>query len=308
MVVVGLKSAGLGNCMFQYAAARALAIEMKSSLKLDISGLREQQMPFRRYTDRDVMRMLAQSLGVFEIQYEIASKGEVQKLRGWGDERLFLNKIIKKFRYKFNFFPPTLFREKLRYGYDSSIFEVRSDVYLDGFFINPRYFQKIHAVLEKDFVFKNEQIKENLSFSREISVSNSVSIHVRRGDFADAKSTGNIYPVYGQDYYKKAVRLICEKVAKPKFYIFSDDIEWATDNLDFIENSVIVSHNSIDNGAEDLRLMSQCKHNVITNSTFSWWAAWLNRNSEKIVVCPEKWRNDSVDTAGMLANDWIVIR
>lgn len=307
MVVVGLKSAGIGNCMFQYAAAKALAVKTKSFVKLDVSGLKEQQMPFRSYTDSDIMLMLEQSLGAFDIDLNVASDLEVQTLRGWGNERSVANKIKKKIRQKFGMFPATYFQEKKRHAYDTSLFNCTGDVYIDGLFINPRYFDDINWELKKVFQFKPLLDEKNLSVASEIASSDSVSIHVRRGDFANPVATGNIYPVYGRDYYKKAIEIIQEKVFVPKFYIFSDDIEWVSDNLDFIDNRVIVNHNSIDKGYADLWLMSICKHNIITNSTFSWWAAWLNDNPEKVVVCPEKWRNDTTDTSGMLVKDWFIL-
>ena len=307
MIVLGLKSAGIGNCMFQYAAARALSVKTSSVIKFDISGLKEQQKPFRKYTDDDVKQLLDESLGAFDIDCLVAKDDIIKTLRGWGDERLFLNKIKKKIRRLFGVYPQAYFQEKVRFGYDLSLFRMENKSYIDGFFINPKYFKDIKDILREEFTFKNSQSGENMALSKELASCNSVSVHVRRGDYADPKQTGNLYPVYGREYYEKAVNVIQRCVAEPKFYIFSDDADWVIKNFDFIPNSTIVSHNPIDKGYEDLRLMSQCKHNIIANSTFSWWGAWLNNNPEKKVITPKVWRNDSLDTSDLLEDEWIVL-
>ena len=293
--------------MFQYAAARALSIKDNSSIKIDISGLREQQMPFRQYTDKDIRLLFAQSLGVFDIDYHIASNDEVKSLRGWGDERNITNKIIKHLKLTFNAFPKSLFQETLRHGYDPSLLDKKGDIYLDGLFINPRYFNSIEQVLRKDFTFKVQLGHINSVLARDIVSCNSVSIHVRRGDLANPNVTGNIYPVYGLDYYDKAIAIIRNEVSDPHFYIFSDDPEWVSRNLDYVDNSLMVTHNPIEKGYADLWLMCQCRHNIITNSTFSWWGAWLNKNPAKVIVCPDKWRNDDVDTSSLFLEGWRII-
>lgn len=307
MIIIGLKSAGLGNCMFQYAAAKSLAIQNDTIVKFDVINLNKQQMPFERETNSKITDLLKSSIGVFNVNYKIANKIEVEKFKGWIEDRRISSRIKKKIRNITKYYPVSYFREKRIHEYDSTFFDNTKDTYLEGTFINPKYFENVADVISKEFRFKSQSIRKNKDLLEEIQLCNSVSIHVRRGDYVNNKCTRNIYPVYGIDYYKKATQIISKKTSNLKFFIFSDDIKWVKDNFNFFKNSTIVDHNGINKGYEDLRLMMHCKHNIITNSTFSWWAAWLNTNTNKIVIVPRKWRNDDIDTSDLLLDSWIII-
>lgn len=131
-------------------------------------------------------------------------------------------------------------------------------------------------------------------------------MHIRRGDYVANPKIAAYHGVCGMNYYQKAVQIIKEKITNPTFFIFSDDINWAKENFKGDEY-YFVSNKEIKE-TEDLILMSLCKHNIIANSSFSWWGAWLNKNHEKTVIAPRHWLNIKKDIAGkVLPDSWIKI-
>lgn len=138
---------------------------------------------------------------------------------------------------------------------------------------------------------------------------NSVSVHIRRGDYVTKSRYNKTYAHCTVKYYENAVDYIAKKFPNPHIYIFSDDTDWIKENIKFPYETEYVTHNIGQNSFEDIRLMSNCKHNVIANSTFSWWGAWLNQNSEKIVVCPDVWFQDSrIVQTDIYPKEWIRIK
>jgi len=130
-----------------------------------------------------------------------------------------------------------------------------------------------------------------------------VSVHIRRADYVNNKE----YFICGLKYYNSAFKIIKEKIANPVFYIFSDDIAWAKENLNKENNLVFVSSPELTN-CEELIIMSRCEHNIISNSSFSFWSAWLNQNSNKIVITPNKWNNNfSYEYNDLLPSSWLKI-
>ena len=165
--------------------------------------------------------------------------------------------------------------------------------YIDGCWINERYFEHINAEVRSSFVFKNID-SLNLSIADQIQACNSVSLHIRRGDYLN----NSIYNVCDEDYYRKAVAYILREVEKPKYFIFSDDTTWCKVFMNRMSgigehpiDYTIINHNKGKDSYKDMYLMTQCNHNIIANSTFSWWGAWLGTQNDKIVVCPNRWIN-----------------
>lgn len=154
---------------------------------------------------------------------------------------------------------------------------------LRGNWINPRYFEDIKEQICKEFTFIRPLTGENLKLQSDMANCNSVSIHVRRGDYLKS-SLLNLT----MDYYREAITIIENKVEKPVYYIFSDDKEYIADQFGFLSDFHIVSGNIGEDSYIDMQLMSCCKHNIIANSTFSFWGAYLNTNIEKVVVAPNK--------------------
>ena len=155
--------------------------------------------------------------------------------------------------------------------------------YIRGYWQSELYFKDIRDDVRGVYQFKGID-EQNIALADNINEKNSVSIHIRRGDYASFGMT-----IIGADYYKKAISIIKEKINDPFFYVFSDDEKEAKEIMDESNaNYQLITHNRGDDSYKDMYLMSQCKHNIIANSSFSWWGAWLNNNRNKIVIAP-KW-------------------
>ena len=304
MIIVNLKSAGLGNCLFQYAAGKALSIKHNTQLKFDISSMDKNQMPYNPLSYEEKLNHLNDSILAFNIDFNIAKEKDILKLRSVVDERAITNKYIRKIVRKIIPKRPEYYKEKTIHSYDPLLSKKGDSIYLDGTFINPKYFKNIRKELLSAFTLKKDISPSIKPIYNKLCNTESVSIHIRRGDYINQIETKSIYPVYGRDYIKKAINLIETRGKSLTYFVFSDDIDWCKDNLIIGENTNYISGNK---PYEELYLMKSCKNNIITNSTFSWWAAWLNQNHKKTIISPKKWRNDSIDTSGMLFRDWIII-
>lgn len=171
-----------------------------------------------------------------------------------------------------------------------------------------KYFKDHEKAIRDDLKIITPLSSQTCVFLQKISSdSNSVSIHIRRGDYVKDQKAIIFHGEFDMDYYNRAVRKIIDtKDIKPSLYIFSDEIEWVKNNLKFDYPTVYVSGNICD--YEELYLMSQCKHNIIANSTFSWWGAWLNQNPEKIVIAPSRWlAGSNISINEIIPDKWIKI-
>lgn len=287
---------GLGNQMFQYAAGRRAAYVHKTELKLDISWFNNPGDAIKR----DYL------LNIFTINENFATEKEISKLKIEYNNRLalFYGKTI-------SFIIPYCKQSHVIqhfFHFDKNILQINRNVYLQGHWISEKYFADIASTIRNDFTFKNKPDKANSELIQRIRNCNSISLHVRRSDYISDKKTHDYHGVCGLDYYRKAVSFITKKVFNPTFFIFSDDPDWCKANLRLKYPTVFVSHNLGKKDYEDMRLMSTCKHNIIANSTFSWWGAWLNQNKEKIVIAPEKWFGDtSINTSDLIPSSWVKI-
>lgn len=289
MIVVRLKG-GLGNQMFQYALGRVLSIKNSTSLKLDASFY---SMSFNGVTKR------AYDLDVFNIHASITNTNDVPILH---------KNIHNKFVYKIisilkKFFDMNGVEKSFKF--DMDILNIKSDIYLEGYWQSYKYFIDYEEIIRKDFTLKSFPALNMQEMANEIESMNSVSVHVRRGDYVG----NNMHDVVSESYYKKGIEYISNKVNIDKIYVFSDDIEWCKDNLKFDYPVVFVGEEFT--GVKDeghVYLMSKCKHFIIANSSFSWWGAWLSTNHDKIVVCPKQWFGDaSIDTSDLIPDNWIRI-
>ncbi len=172
-----------------------------------------------------------------------------------------------------------------------------------GYYQGEKYFTGIKGGLLQQFTLKDPLSLTAQEFADKMT-DNSVSIHIRRGDYADDASTNDYHGMCGLDYYYNALECITSKVTDPHFFVFSDDIEWAKNNLN-MHNTIFVSNDDLSE-YEELILMSRCSHNIIANSTFSWWAAYINQNNSKIIIAPKQWtKKHTSDTLEILPKDWI---
>jgi hypothetical protein len=261
---------GLGNQMFQYAAGAALAQKKMCQFKIDISA-------FENYSLHN-----GYELDIFNITGELASKTEVQSLTGAH------SKIGMMVRRKLQLNKKTHIIEK-EFNYNKNFFDEKESAYLEGYWQSYRYPESCEKIIRNEFTFKSEPVGLNYDLAQNITNSNSVSVHIRRGDYITNPNFNGVHGFIGLDYYLKALQQIEDIIELPKFFVFSDDIDWVKNNLKLSENACYVSHNKGNRSYEDMRLMSMCKHNIIANSTFSWWAAWLNSNPKKVVIAPANW-------------------
>lgn len=285
MVILQL-SGGLGNQMFEYALYLSLRAKGKHVKIDDVSDYRT---PDRRPVQ----------LSVFDADYERASEDEVIR---YTDSSL---SPLSRIRRKLTGRKSLLYRER-DMEYDETVFE-RDPVYLTGFFQSEKYFADVKEEVRRRLTF-SERVKAELSESyREIPTRietvPSVSVHVRRGDYLHASHNGMYEGICTLDYYRKAMVQIREKEPEAVFFLFSNDMEWTKEHLAG-PDCVPVEGGSEEKGYLDLYLMSRCRHNIIANSSFSWWGAWLNDNPEKQVIAPARWINGrecrDIYTEGMI--------
>lgn len=184
-------------------------------------------------------------------------------------------------------------------------FNWNGNIYLDGYFQSEKYFKEYTEVIRKDFTLKNSPAQNIQILAEEIKKANSVCIHVRRGDYVGNK----FHEVVNNEYYVKGIEYIKNHAPIDKIYIFSDDIEWCKNNISFELPTMFVGPEYAgEKGEGHMFLMSKCKNFIIANSSFSWWAAWLSNNEEKIVICPKQWFPDaSRDTKDLIPKEWIRI-
>lgn len=178
-----------------------------------------------------------------------------------------------------------------------------------GYWQDEKYFKEFDKEIRNDFKFNKQLDKKNRDILNLINNTNSISIHIRRGDYVNKKITKNLYVILPVSYYEKGIEIINNKINNPTYFFFSDDPNWVKDNLK-INNAKYIDWNKGNNNYIDMQLMSKCKHNIIANSSFSWWGAWLNNNSKKIVIAPKKWFNDKraqKESEGLIPKTWIKI-
>lgn len=288
MVIVRLNG-GLGNQMFQYAAARRLAHVHGVELKLDLSGFEKYEL--RKY-----------ALGAFNIQENIAASEEVEALKV--RKQAFVERLITKVMARKTADAPSYVREK-HFHFNPEILNLPDDVYLDGYWQSEKYFADIEDIVRHEFTVKIDQEEKNLELAALIALSDSVSLHIRRGDYVADPATNQIHGTCNLDYYSHCIKQLTKTVKKPHFFIFSDDHDWTCRNIILPYPTTLVDHNGTDKDYEDLRLMSQCKHHIIANSSFSWWGAWLCQNLGKKVFAPLKWfLATERDTKDLIPSEW----
>lgn len=279
---------GLGNQMFQWAFG--VALEAKTGVKtiFDMS-----------FFDKKYARPY--ELDIFGLNCP-----QVEGL--WNKFKLGLIWKLRKHMADKTFFGTSFYAES-HFHYDENLFNVRPNTYIEGFFQSEKYFVGVKDQISSAFQFKSKPDDFNLHLIEQISDSNSVSLHIRRGDYVQKKRYQNLYATCSLYYYKRGVEHISKSVENPTLFVFSDDHSWVKANLDLPYECIFVSNNSGDKSWEDMRLMSLCKHNIIANSSFSWWGAWLNNNPQKIVIAPKKWFNDKkINQIDVIPSNWVKIK
>lgn len=289
MIIVRLEG-GLGNQMFQYAMGRHLAELQSTTLKLDVSTFEAYKL--HRY-----------SLHCFHIWEHFATQTEIDSHRGdisTNSYKLVTRGLLRRLHinYPTGFVSPDRFVlfEKT-FNFDPTYLQRTGPIYVWGYWQTEKYFAAIRDALLREFAIKYRQDLESKRISELIDSTHSVSLHVRRGDYVQDPRTNQVHGACDQSYYQRSVQHIAAHIENPHFFVFSDDPIWVKKELKLGFPTTVVDHNDASRNFEDLRLMSQCKHNIIANSSFSWWGAWLNENPSKIVMAPKQWFADQAREA-----------
>lgn len=263
MKIVKLKG-GLGNQMFQYAFGQAWGQDVVYDASFFEKKRRERKVEIRQY-----------ELVFFNVSAQLLSKQQMKKYKK-------NNLLLSLFGIKTKL---PLITEKTNLTYQPELLKEKEGI-ADGYFQCPKYFENIREKLLEDFTPKAKPNAQNSALLEDMAQTNSVSVHIRRGDYLNFTDVFHICDI---DYYTKAIEYIASKTQNPKFYFFSNDMDWVRQNIACRFEHKYVDINRGQDSVWDMWLMKNCKHNIIANSSFSWWGAWLNENKEKIVVAPKKW-------------------
>lgn len=297
MIIVKLMG-GLGNQMFQYAAGRRLAEQHNTTLKLDTSFFSK---CIKGCTPRH-----------FELQYlnitpEFTNWFEVAKFSGTATNSLVSGCLRLLRSAGITASAHNVYHEQI-YHYDPVFEQLPDNTYLEGYWQSEKYFVGISDDIRQAFNLTSPIDDRNRLLGDEITSCNSVSVHIRRGDYIINKNAAQYHGTCSIDYYRKAVDLMMSQIDRPTFFVFSDDPNWARSNMGFISGVKFVTSNYLNRGVDDLRLLSSCKHHIIANSSFSWWGAWLGNDPEKMVIAPAQWYlSDDIDTANLCPQGWVRI-
>jgi hypothetical protein len=297
-VIIRIKSFGIGNILFQLAAANKVAKEINGEVLIDIydnvGGQLSTEINFSEKLE--LINNLSKIIG---FNAKIASKLDIFLaswliLRGSRIGRIW-ERVLKKTGIKI-----------AGYIEDNENFEYKeikstcSVYYLDGYFQNINYTKEINCNLNPK-IWDEKYLKDIVL---KIESTQSVSIHIRRGDYLDL----GFYENHGMDFTKKCINEIKNYIKRPNFFIFTDDPVWVKENIAFITDQYLIVSDSSMAAYDDFQLMIKCKHNIISNSTFSWWAAYLNKNKNKIIIAPKKWLQRQEDEVfSLVLPNWIAI-
>lgn len=284
MIIIKLYG-GIGNQLFQWAFGTAMGERRNEHVKFDVSSFEIDEL--RNFELKHIIPNI-----------EIAASNEVKIALG---NKSFVSQLNRKFG---TLFLP-LHKRKIVYEqsflHDTAIHTSNSPHYYDGYWQNEKYFRD-----ERQTILNH---LKTLSFApptwqKKIANTISCSIHVRRGDYVKNKAVNETFGTCTLDYYKKAIQKILDAEPTTTFFIFSDDIDWCKATFDFIVKKEFIDDTS--SAFEDFSLMQLCQNSIIANSSFSWWAAWLNNNASKQTVAPEKWfANSPFDYREIVPENWI---
>ncbi len=282
MIIVQM-SGGLGNQMFQYAFYKQLESMGKEIRMDDITCYLEQGSRPKQ-------------IEIFPISYKVATKEELIALT---DASLLLKDRIRRKLFG----RKTKSYQEKQFNFDATVLDL-TEAYFEGCWQTEKYFTDVVELIKNEFQFPTPEDSANQSYLDQIHRTKSVGVHIRRGDYLLSKYSSLYEGICTPAYYEKAIALMKEKNPDCHFFLFSNDADWVREQYQGSEYTV-VDCNDEETGYFDMMLMSKCEHQIIANSSFSWWAAWLNPNATKKVIAPSKWLNgrdcSDIYTDGMLA-------
>lgn len=290
MVIIRIKG-GLGNQLFQYAAGYSLAKRLNQKVELDSSffpqqSLRGFKLESLNVSFRDITEFQNSLVMVYREKY--------------------LNKLLRKINIRV--LPcgkQTSYLLETKSDIVPEFFDMEcSNIYLDGYYQSEQYFKEYKKDLIKQFTPNYSSEIEYESVLAEIEGCEAVAVHVRRGDFLNAQNDHNPnHYLLGEQYYHNALRYVEEHLENPTFFWFSDDIDWVKRNFGEKENFRFISLHTKHADIDEMMLMKNCKHIIAANSTFSWWASWLNEHENMMHICPAK----RYGNLYMIPDEWIKI-
>jgi hypothetical protein len=289
MIITQLNG-GLGNQMFQYAAGRSLACSLHAELKLDISAFRTDT--FRHY-----------NLSAYNITENFTNESDLESVRRplpW-----MIRHPAEAWRFMHRRNPTIRYVRESRFSFDPGIPALPDNIYLEGYWQSEKYFKQIEPLIRREFRLRNPPGVIVRDLADRIGESPSVSIHVRRGDFASNPATNATHGVCSTGYYQQAIDKISCKDDDTRFWIFSDDPAWVKENITIDRPSCCISDHHLKD-YEEMYLMSCCRHHIIANSSFSWWGAYLGSHPGKTVITPKRWfKKTDIVTTDLLPESWI---
>lgn len=290
---------GLGNQLFQYAVGRCISLKTGLKLYLEVSK-------FAQSSDSDLPTR-AFRLSEFAVQGEVIRNPIKEDALLKGRFRLFsiVSKITPKLAGRISGVHKDL--ESPR-RFAPHVLELPGNAYLYGYYQSEKYFRPVQETLQEEISLRREPNGINREWKYRVEEEKSVAIHLRRGDYVDK---GWTLPI---GYYRSAIEEIYRTNSNMHLFFFSDDIGWVREKRRNLLPKGI-SHGSVsyvdcngpENAHKDLWLMKSCSHNIVSNSTFSWWGAWLNQNKEKKVLAPAYWIRDHVENLDIVPDRWKVV-
>ena len=284
MIITRLEG-GLGNQLFQYATGRHLSIKNNTGLVLDTSNYLIDTN--NRHYELDRYNIKAKTANIITCIFVRLGK-------------YIIPKITQNIRL-----PIKYVKERNTY-FNNEILSEQRNIILDGYWQSEEYFKDIRDIILDDLTLLSSPDKENKKMLKRINNSNSVCLHVRRGDYVSDPLLREFLGSLTPENYNKAINSICDRLNDPEFFIFSDDPEWCKRNIITDRPHTYVDINGPDKAPEDLRLMSACKHFIMANSSFSWWAAWLAEKVGTIIIAPKRWYREK-DEGDIVPKRWLRI-
>ncbi len=286
MIVVRIHG-GLGNQLFQYGAGLAASMKKGCELILDTS-------------DYDSNSVRSFELNAFSIPALKHNDEAIRKFKR--KQQGFIGNFFWRIEYRTRW---KFVSESGLSAHNPHLFSTRRNLYLWGYWQSYKYFDDLKGNLKEHITLKNPAHNHHSDLLYQVISCESVAVHVRRGDYSATEANMNRYGLLTRTYYEKAMSIIARDFPDCVFFVFSDDPEWAARNLCSSNNIVIVSGRDTDSAIPDFQLMRMCKHFIIANSTFSWWAAYLGASDRSKIIAPEPWFSEStVDTRDVLPIHW----
>ena len=294
MIIISF-SGGLGNQLFQYAFSRSLA----------------RQNPSHKiyYTDYLIRRDFAHNGYELDCLFGIAllSTSYVECLTRIIRKILLFPRIKPIVYFLLSLVRIYVREERYYYSFDVSFMTAYKGVNIYvGYWQTALYFQPVIEEIIRKFTFDVEQLSDHSrKIMHMVEHCQSVSVHIRRGDYLSSANVDNVGSICDLFYYHAAMEYMRHCLDNVYFFIFSDEVVWAAEHIRG-ERIIVISGNSGKDAWQDMCLMSKCRHHIIANSTFSWWGAWLSRNEDKFVIAPSRFSRDIVDE-DLIPSSWIRI-